>query len=149
MSPVAAPPLRRISGVVSRSGWFTKAVPKRPFTHSSPSEERLSGSSSTWTSRSSASALTRIPHPTPQYGQTVETVRTGAPSRFIFSASVGQAATHCPQDVQVDSPSGSSSKGAMRASLPVPAMPIAPMCWMSSQATVQRPQRMHSLASKR
>ena len=141
-------PARRISGIVRRSGWFTKVVPKRPLTQSSPPDERLSGSSSTPVIRPSASAVIRMPQPTPQYGQTVETVRPSAASRFGVSASVGQAATQEPQEVQVDSPSGSSAKAAIRAACPEPAMPIAPMCCRSVQADTQRPQRMQSDASK-
>ena len=63
--PAEALPARRISGVCKRSGWLTKAVPKRPFTHSSPSDERLSGSSSTRTNWSSASTSNLIPQPHP------------------------------------------------------------------------------------
>ena len=89
-----------------------------------------------------------MPQPTPQYGQTVETVRAGAGGCLERIAPVGQAATHWPQEVQIDSASGSSLKAAMRAAAPLPAMPIAPMCCRSWQADVQRPQRMHSAASK-
>ena len=70
-------PFFRTSGVLIRSSWFTNEKPNRPFTHNIPRPDRLLGSSSTSKMRSSESTFALIPHPTPQNGHTVVTVRTG------------------------------------------------------------------------
>ncbi|MNW07135.1 hypothetical protein D3C71_2036830 [compost metagenome] len=56
--------------------------------------------------------------PTPQYGQTESTSRSGTASATLragISAPVGQACTHSPQATQVLAPIGSAISKTMRA----------------------------------
>jgi hypothetical protein len=94
--------------------------------------------------------LQQTPQPTPQYGQTLGTSRaiSGSGWGFGSSAPVGQTDTHGPHDVQIESMTGWSTNAAMRASRPVPATAIAPMCCTSWHASTQRPQRMHLAGSR-
>jgi hypothetical protein len=56
-------------------------------------------------------------------------------------------ATHCPQDVQIDEAMRPSPKTPTRSAWPRPRRLIAPIRWTSSQAVVQRPQRMQASRS--
>ena len=89
-----------------------------------------------------------MPQPTPQYGHVVSTCRAiGAGASFGRSAPVGQVATHWPHEVQIDDAMGPSPNTPTRVAWPRPTSEMAPMCWTSPQATVQRPQRMHASRS--
>ena len=89
-----------------------------------------------------------MPQPTPQYGHVVSTRRTiGAGVSLGRSAPVGHVATHWPHEVQTDDAMGPSPNTPTFVAWPRPSIEMAPICWTSSQATVQRPQRMHASRS--
>ena len=74
-----------------------------------------------------------MPHPTPQYGQVVETVlATFVVGTFTSIAPVGQTDRHCPHVVHTDSSRGRSMNVPMRLPVPVPRKSIAPMNWCPS-----------------
>ena len=90
----------------------------------------MSGSSSISIILSLGSIRALMPHPTPQYGQVVVTVRTGAGmSALAVMAPVGHEARQEPQVVHTESMRGLSMKVPMRAWVPTPRMSIAPMNW--------------------
>ena len=72
----------------------------------------------------------------------------GAGASFDLSAPVGHVATHWPHDVQTDDAMVPSPNTPTFIAWPRPSIAIAPICWTSSQATVQRPQRMHASRSR-
>ena len=111
----------------------------------------FAGWSSTPAMRPSPSTCNATPQPTPQYGHTDGTSRRLSTTGCAFGerAPVGHTDTHWPHDVQIESMTGRSMNAAIRASRPVPAIAIAPMCCTSWQASTQRAQRMHALKSDR
>ena len=73
---------------------------------------------------------------------TVRTLAAGASLGRI--APVGHVATHCPQEVHTDDASTPSPKTPTFVAWPRPSRAMAPICWTSSQAVVQRPQRIQA-----
>src|SRR2546422_4076840 len=89
-----------------------------------------------------------MPQPTPQYGHVVSTFRAIlAGVSFGRRAPVGHVATHWPHEVQTDEDMAPSAKTPTLVAWPRPRSAMAPICWTSSQATAQRPQRMHASRS--
>src|ERR1051326_2869945 len=92
-------PLRRIIGLVGRSGEYTYSNAYRPFTHKCP---WLLGPS--FAGRTSTIRPSRVPtcisQPVPQYAQMVLVQCVGTPRARIdlsSSAPVGHESTHAPQ----------------------------------------------------
>ena len=133
-----------------RSLEWTKPVPNRPLTQRVPKLDWFAGASSAIpASLPSSLTLSVMPQPTPQYGHVVSTSRViGAGVSFGLSAPVGQVATHWPQEVQTEDDIGPSPATPTRMSWPRPISEMAPISWTSSQAVVQRPQRMQASRSR-
>ena len=115
-----------------------------------PRLEGFDGTSSVMRARRSSSRIpSSIPQPTPQYGHVVSTRwTTFAGVSFGRRAPVGHVATHWPHEVQTEDAMAPSPKTPTRVAWPRPRSEIAPICWTSSHATVQRPQRMHASRSR-
>ena len=78
----------------------------------------------------------------------VETVLAILPDvSFGRSAPVGQVATHWPHDVHTEEAIDPSPKTPTLVAWPRPRSAMAPICWTSSHATAQRPQRMQASRS--
>src|SRR5690348_18325167 len=88
--------------------------------------------------------------PTPQYGQTLSTAcvcdggTSGSVSGLLTRAPVGHEAAHSPQETQVLAPIGWFRSKAMAVAWPLPLRPMTSLDWTSSQARMQRSQRIQA-----
>ncbi len=95
-------------------------------------------------------------HPTPQYGHTERTTRSGLSTcSFVnrssgstsWIAPVGHTRTHSPHHVHAAWSGSPSPPTTISACSPRIATSSTPTCWMSAQARTQRVHRMHVLMS--